>query len=87
MNGPGRCAECHSNRNILDGLETERPLRGNKNGPDNRSVPAIAGLESKIREWDESEIRLYLQNGIRPDGDAAEGAMSEVIFESTELPR
>lgn len=83
VNGPGHCGECHSQRNILGGISDENPLAGNSRGPEGYSVPAIAGKKSSIVDWDESDITFYLQTGVKPDGDVAGGAMSEVIFEST----
>jgi mono/diheme cytochrome c family protein len=83
VNGPGHCGECHSQRNILGGVSDDNPLAGNSRGPEGYSVPAIAGRKSSIVVWDESDITFYLQTGVKPDGDVAGGAMSEVIFEST----
>lgn len=83
VNGPGHCGECHSQRNILGGISDDNPLSGNSRGPEGYSVPAIAGKKSSIFDWDQSDITFYLQTGVKPDGDVAGGAMSEVIFEST----
>lgn len=83
VNGPGHCAACHSERNLLGGLNLTTPLSGNQHGPEGNPVPAIAGPEADLRQWEKEDIILYLQTGIELDGDAAGGAMSEVIYEST----
>ncbi len=83
VNGPGHCGECHSQRNILGGIADGDPLSGNSRGPEGHSVPSIAGKETTIADWEKSDISFYLQTGVKPDGDVAGGAMSEVIFEST----
>ncbi len=83
VGGPGHCAECHSERNLLGGLDEDRNLLGTQNGPDNLPVPAIRGAETDIASWEKADLVFYLQTGITPDGDAAGGAMSEVIHEST----
>ena len=83
VDGPGHCGECHSARNILGGTDQSMPLTGNLNGPDGNPVPAIIGPDADIKHWDKLDLMFYLQTGIQADGDAAGGAMSEVIFEST----
>ena len=79
----GHCGECHSQRNLLGGINKRKPLRGNSRGPDGFSVPAISGPASSIESWDVSDLSFYLQTGVKADGDVVGGAMSEVVYEST----
>ena len=83
VNGPGHCAECHSDRNFIGGLDKQAKLRGTKQGPDNQPVPAISGPNADIKTWDKVDLVFYFQTGVRPDGDVAGGSMVEVINEST----
>ena len=83
VNQLGHCGECHSQRNLLGGINKREPFRGNSRGPDGFSVPAISGPEASIKSWDTADIHFYLQTGVKPDGDVVGGAMSEVVYEST----
>ena len=83
VEGAGHCGECHTPRNLLGAMKSNHRLAGNDNGPEGHSVPGLKGPQSKIKQWELVDLILYLQTGIDPDGDAAGGAMSEVIYEST----
>ena len=41
VNGPGHCGACHTPRNLLGALQTDRALGGSNNGPNGSSIPAI----------------------------------------------
>ncbi len=83
VNGPGHCAECHSPRNVLGGINHSLALQGSQRGPEGKPVPAIMGEKADIKNWPKEDIILYLQTGITPEGDTVGGAMAEVIYEST----
>jgi mono/diheme cytochrome c family protein len=72
------CGECHTPRNALGGLEYDKWLAGNSDGPDGGKIPNVTGLK-----WSAEEIAEYLSTGLTPDGDSAGGLMAEVIENST----
>ncbi|WP_109446440.1 cytochrome c [Azospirillum sp. TSH64] len=82
----GHCAECHSPRTQLGGLDSDRYLAGNPQGPDNDKVPGITGSKAKgkgIGDWSDGDLSLFLEAGLTPDGDVAGGAMGEVVRNTT----
>ena len=76
----GHCGECHTPRNFLGGSKRERFLAGGK-GPDDKRVPNLT--PTRLKKWDDRELRDFLQTGITPDGDVAAKTMGEVIHNTT----
>lgn len=76
----GHCGECHTPRNFLGGPKRDRFLAGGK-GPDGKRVPNLT--PTRLKKWSDAEIREFLLTGLTPDGDAAAGAMDEVIRKTT----
>ena len=65
-------------------LQRELALSGNPKGPNNDPVPNITGHAGKgIKDWSIDDIVSFLQIGLKPDGDFAGGAMTDVINEAT----
>jgi hypothetical protein len=60
-------------------VDETRFLAGNPKGPDGEPVPNLTPDQETGLTWSEEEIAEYLGSGSRPDGDIAEGLMSEVI--------
>ncbi len=83
VNGPGHCGECHTPRNILGAIDSDRPLSGNTSGPGGAPVPNITRGPGGIRDWNEDDIVSALEIGLLPDGDFVGGAMTDVIEQST----
>lgn len=84
VNGPGHCAECHSPRNFLGGLDSDRFLQGNPEGPEDELVPGITMDQSnRVSNWPEEDLIFSLQIGMIPDGDFLGGSMGHVIENST----
>jgi mono/diheme cytochrome c family protein len=81
----GHCAECHSPRTLLGGLDSDRYLAGNPDGPDGDKVPGITGGKGKggIGGWSDGDLTLFLEAGLTPEGDVAGGAMGEVVRNTT----
>ncbi|MGB7262847.1 MAG: cytochrome c [Albidovulum sp.] len=79
----GHCGECHTPRNALGGMETDRWLAG---GP----VPAGPGNFPNITpaklDWSERDIVEYLTSGFTPDFDSAGGHMALVVENTAHLP-
>jgi mono/diheme cytochrome c family protein len=83
-NALGHCGECHTQRNLLGGLDRARPFAGNSRGPDGKGVPNITPHPQKgIGGWSVGDITFFLSDGILPDGDFVGGSMTEVIENST----
>lgn len=80
----GHCAECHSPRNKLGGLDRNRELAGNPDGPEGDPVPNITPhKEDGIGSWSRSDIDYLLESGMLSDGDFTAGAMSDVVEDNT----
>lgn len=74
------CGECHTPRGISGALDASRFLAGTEDGPEKAVVSNITPDKATgIGTWSTEEIVDYLQTGIRPDGDNAQGLMAEVI--------
>lgn len=80
----GHCAECHSPRNFLGGLDGDRYLAGNPDGVDGDRIPNITPHEkSGVGKWSPGDLSLFFRTGMMPDGDVAGGGMAEVVRNST----
>ncbi len=76
------CEECHSPRNIMGGIKYDLLFMGSKEGPEGESAPNITPDKAAgIGNWESSDLTWFLKSGQKPDGDFAEGVMSEVIVE------
>jgi len=78
----GHCAECHTPRNALGGLEiknwmTGAPIPGKASG----KTPGITPAQL---DWSAADIAEYLKSGFTPTFDTAGGEMVTVI-ESTSM--
>lgn len=83
VQGPGHCAECHTQRNLLGGFYGS-PLAGNRQGPDGTAVPAIDALyDHPGQPWSKEDLMLSLQTGLLPDGDTFDGSMGEFVDQGT----
>jgi mono/diheme cytochrome c family protein len=74
------CGECHTPRNFLGVPKRSRFLAGGK-GPDDKKVPNIT--PTRLKKWSDGELKEFLLTGATPDGDAASGAMDEVVRNTT----
>jgi mono/diheme cytochrome c family protein len=74
------CGECHTPRNIAGAPRVDRFLAGGK-GPDGKNVPNLT--PTRLKSWSDEDLREFFTTGLTPDGDAAAGAMAEVIRNST----
>jgi len=77
----GHCGECHTPRNFLGGPNRDRRLAGSKTGPAGKGVPNLT--PTKLKKWDDAELKEFLQTGLTPDGDVAAETMGEVIRNTT----
>ncbi|MDA9008613.1 cytochrome c [Alphaproteobacteria bacterium] len=84
VNGPGHCGACHTPRNLLGALQTDRALGGSNNGPNGSSIPAINLEALKKHNWTHEDLLFGFQYSLKPDGDVMGGTMAEVVSESLE---
>ena len=84
VNGFGHCAECHSPRNFLGGINGAQRLAGGPNPDGEGFVPNIT--QKGIGEWSVKDISYFLHTGELPDGDTAGGSMARVIKNTSQLP-
>src|SRR5579862_4452798 len=83
VNGFGHCAECHSPRNSLGGINRGERFAGGPNPEGEGWVPNIT--QKGIGEWSETDIAYFLESGQLPDGDSVGGAMVRVIRNISQL--
>ncbi len=80
VNALAHCGECHTPRDWLGGLIESQRHGGTAHGPDGEAVPNITpDRQNGIGKWSDGDLSFYLETGLTPDGDAAGGAMAEVI--------
>lgn len=79
----GHCAECHTARGALGGLDTSRWMGGAPNPTGEGRIPNIT---SAHLNWTTDEIADYLGTGFTPDYDSAGGEMAAVIRNTSQLP-
>jgi len=80
------CAECHTPRNMLGGLDQDRLMAGVKNGPEGETAPNVTPHPSAgIGKWSRRQIATYLETGEDIQGDYAGSLMADVIDKGTSL--
>lgn len=77
----GHCGECHTPRSALGGSKRDRLLGGTAKGPEGKSVPNLT--PSRLKKWDDRDLKEFLLSGITPDGDVTAETMGEVIRNTT----
>ncbi|MFY0691533.1 MAG: c-type cytochrome [Paracoccaceae bacterium] len=82
VEGPGHCAECHTPRDALGGLDTARWMAGAPNPSGRGTIPNLT--PAKL-DWSEADIAEYLTSGFTPDYDTAGGHMVKVIENTARL--
>lgn len=76
----GHCAECHTPRNLIGGLERKMWLAGTADGPEGARVPNITpALKSGLGEYSPGDLLDVLKTGLKPDGDVVGSGMFEVV--------
>jgi len=79
VNVLGHCGECHTPRNFLGGSNKDRRFAGGKL-PDGR-VPNLT--PTRLKKWNDAQLREFLRSGANPEGDPPADAMDEVIRNTT----
>ena len=83
VNGPAHCAECHSPRNALGAIVSNKRWSGNPNAYGQLGFPNIT--QAKLEKWSPAEIAEVLKTGLTPDGDRTGGPMGEVVRSTSQL--
>lgn len=74
----GHCAECHTPRGRLGGLDRSLWLAGGASPEGEGKVPNITPHEQGLGGWSAHDIERYLRSGFTPDYDMVGGAMVDV---------
>lgn len=78
VEGPGHCAECHTPRNFLYGLNRSRNYAGAVT-QGWKAYNITSDPEVGIGSWSVEEIAAYLGTGHAPGRGAASGSMAEAV--------
>lgn len=81
--GLAHCAECHTPRNAVGGLDTARWMGGAPNPSGKGTIPNITPA---ALDWSAGDLAEYFTSGFTPDYDSAGGEMVEVIENLSHLP-
>ncbi len=76
----GHCGECHTPRNFLGGPKKDRYLGGAKLG-EGTAAPNLT--PTRLKRYDDRELKDILTSGLFPDGDVMGDTMSEVVRNTT----
>lgn len=79
----GHCAECHTARNALGGLDRARWMGGAPNPSGPGRIPNITPAKF---DWSLADTVEYLTSGFTPEYDTAGGHMTDVIENLALLP-
>lgn len=78
----GHCAECHTPRGALGGLDRGNWLAGAPNPSGDGRIPNIT---PGALNWSIQDIAIYLESGFTPDFDTAGGTMADVVLNTAQL--
>ncbi|HET9904821.1 MAG TPA: cytochrome c [Xanthobacteraceae bacterium] len=78
------CAECHSGRDPLGGINPGQRFAGGPNPEGEGWVPNIT--QASLREWTVDDIRELLSSGMTREGETVGGSMRAVVRNMAELP-
>lgn len=82
----GHCAECHTPRDALGGLQKAQWMAGGANPDGDGRVPNITPHSDGLQAWSEKDIARYLKSGFTPDYDTVGGSMAKVQENLARLP-
>ncbi|WP_425038861.1 c-type cytochrome [Primorskyibacter sp. S187A] len=76
------CAECHTPRDSLGGLDRAAWMSGAPNPSGRGEIPALT--PDKL-DWSAVDIAYYLETGFTPEFDSAGGSMAKVVSNTAKL--
>ena len=80
----GHCAECHSKRNLLGGIESKTRFAGGVDPEGTGFYPNIT--PTRIGGWSEQDIAEVLKSGNTPTHGRVGSSMSDVVTNTAMLP-
>jgi mono/diheme cytochrome c family protein len=83
VNGPAHCAECHSPRDFMGGIQTASRFAGGPNPEGKGWVPNIT--QERLKDWSVGDIEEVLSSGITPEGDVVGANMLPVVRNIAQL--
>jgi mono/diheme cytochrome c family protein len=83
VNGPAHCAECHSPRNALGAIVSDKRSSGSPNAYGQLGFPNIT--QANLEKWSQAEIAEMLTTGLTADGGRVGGPMAEVVHSTSKL--
>lgn len=86
VNGPGHCAECHSERNFAGAIIEDRRFAGGPDPEGRGAVPNITPHSSGIGGWTEADLVTLFTTGETPNFDTVGGPMGSVVRNTAQLP-
>lgn len=86
VNGPGHCAECHSERNFAGAIIADRRFAGGPDPEGRGTVPNITPHPSGIGGWTAADLTTLLKTGETPTFDTVGGLMGSVVRNIAQLP-
>ncbi len=78
VEGLGHCAQCHTARNLLGGLDQSRWMAGAPNPEGKGRIPNLTP-GGNLAGWSVEDIAYYLKSGFTPEYDTAGSTMVEVV--------
>lgn len=85
VNGPGHCAECHSERNFAGAVIEESRFAGGPDPSGKGSIPNITPSPTGIGGWAPDELTTLLKTGETPNFDTVGGEMGSVVRNTAQL--
>lgn len=86
VEGPGHCAECHSSRTVLGGIDTARRFAGGPDPEGKGYIPNITPHADGIASWSAKDIEYLLRTGGLPEGAGEVGdTMAHVVANTAKL--
>ncbi|WP_375227662.1 c-type cytochrome [Roseobacter sp. S98] len=77
------CSECHTERDVLGGLNRNRWLAG---APSPTGKGRIPNITPGVLGWSAADLTAYFTSGLTPEYDSAGGDMAVVVENLAKLP-
>ena len=81
----GHCAECHSPRNALGAIISDKRFSGGPNPEGKGRAPNLTQDKTGLAKWSEDDIVTLLKDGFTPEYDSVGGSMAEVVHNTAAL--
>ena len=81
------CAECHSARTILGGVDEKYRYAGGPDPEGKGMAPNITQHKSGIGSWSKADVMEVLTSGLTPAPDEVSGSMAQVVKNISQLPK